>query len=151
MRSMVEGAQVGTSRDDEGKHSVHVPEHVARWDPKNAESFTSKQRVASSIATRLVAERMSLPIHLDNHPMAETGEIRRDPIRRELAPELQPVRPLPQLLPQQDLGQAHLAPKLTRAPYLLDWCLEDTWAPSTIRLRRLVPLRVPGRIVEFRA
>jgi hypothetical protein len=58
-----------------------------------------------------------------------------------------------QLLPQQHFGQAHLASQLTRALHLFDRCsknlgIDPAWAPSTVRLRRPVPLPVPGRITQ---
>jgi hypothetical protein len=63
---------------------------------------------------------------------------------RRLLPEFVAARALLKLDPEQNLGEAHFLPQLTRPPYLFDRLPEDARAPSTSL--RLVPLPVPGRI-----
>jgi hypothetical protein len=57
---VVEGAHLGTGRKNEAKHRVHVLEHVARSYAQHAKTLASEQRVARSVAARLVAERMTV-------------------------------------------------------------------------------------------
>jgi len=131
----VEGARLRTARNDETKHRVHVLENVLRSHAEDTETFAREDCIASSVAPLLIAERVTLTVNLDDHASIETGEVHRHLADRKLAPEFQAVRPLPKLLPQKHFRQAQLSPQLTRAPYLLDWRLEDAWAPSTTQLR----------------
>jgi hypothetical protein len=140
----VEGAHLVTIRKDETKHRVHVLENVTRRDAKDTKAVTPKQRVASGVAPRLVAEAVPLSVDLDDKPVLETGEVDGDRSDRKLPSELQTAGTLSKLLPQQNLRQAHLAPQPACALYLLDRCLKDAWATST--MLRMVPLPVPGRI-----
>ena len=55
-RRLVEGAHLGTGREDPPEHSVHVVENVARGDALDSESISTKQRVPSRIAAWLVAK-----------------------------------------------------------------------------------------------
>ena len=135
MRSMVEGAHLGTDREYEAKHRVQVLEHIACSNAHDVKAFSPQQRITRPVAARLVAETVSLPIDLDDQTVAKAGEIGGDPIRRKLAAELQAIRPSPERLPKQHFGQAHLSPQFACALYLLDRRLEDAWAPSTTQLR----------------
>jgi len=53
---VVEGAHVGTRRDDAPENAFHILEHVACRNPHEPKALTSEQRVASSISSRLVSE-----------------------------------------------------------------------------------------------
>jgi hypothetical protein len=148
-RSVVaEGAHFGTGRDNVAENAIHVLEHVSSGNPHDAEAFTSQQRIASGVSLRLVAGTVALPVDFDNEPPLQTSKVHRHLTDRKLLSELQPFRSLSKNLPQQDFRQAHLAPQLTCALYVPDWCLEDAWAPST--MLRMVPLPVSGRIIEAR-
>ena len=108
MRSMVEGAHLRGTRDDVAKHGVQVAKHVSRSDPNHAETVPLEQRVASNIASRLIAQAVSFAVHLDDEPVAQAREIRGDAIIGELAAPLEPAGTLPQLAPEQHFRQAHL-------------------------------------------
>ena len=147
MRSaVVEGAHLRAGRDDEANHGVHVAKDVAGGNSYNTKTLPSEQRISSSIAPRLVAERVPLPIDFDDQAPLQAGEIDRHFANGELLPEFELTGSLTELLPQQHLRQAQLPAQLACALNLLDRCLKDAWAPSTTRLRRAVPLPVPGRI-----
>jgi len=148
---MVEGAHFGTARDDKAKYSIHVLEYVTRGNADDAKSLTYEDRIARGISSWLIAIRVSFAIDFDDQPALKASKIDRHLADRKLPSELQSLRPLSKLLPQKHFRQAHLPPQRTSALYLLDWCLEDACAPSTTRLRRAVPLPVPGRIAELRA
>jgi len=140
----VEGAHVSTCCHDETKHGVHVLEHVACRNAHNAESITFQNRVTGMIALRLITDTVPFTVDLDDQPPLKAGEVDCDLPDGKLPTKLQASGALSQNLPEQHFRQAHLAPQLTCALYLLDRCLEDAWAPST--MLRMVPLPVPGRI-----
>ncbi len=58
MRSMVEGAHFGTSRNNPAKHGIHVVENVASGNAHDMEAFSPKQRIARGVAARLVTSVM---------------------------------------------------------------------------------------------
>jgi len=91
---MVEGAHVGTGCSYEGEHSVHVLEYIARCNPNYAKSLPAKDRVASGIASRPIAEAISLAINLDDESAFEACKIDCHLADAELLPELQSARPL---------------------------------------------------------
>jgi len=140
----VEGAHLGTGRDDETKYGVHVAKNIARCNADDSEALTSEDRIASGVSLRSVTERMALAIDFNEEAGFQAREIHCHLADGKLAAELQPCGSLAEHLPQQHFRQAHLTPQLTCALYLLDRCLEVAWAPST--MLRMVPLPVPGRI-----
>ncbi len=143
MRSMVEGAHLGAARNDAGQDRVQVPKHIRRGNPHHFEPSSPKHRVSYSIPAGLVATTVSFSVDFNDHPTLKTGKINRHLSNRKLSSKFESVRPSSKHLPEQDLRQAHLAPQLPCALYLLDRSLEDAWAPSTSL--RLVPLPVSGR------
>jgi hypothetical protein len=148
---VVEGAHLRTGRDDVTKQGVHVPEHVTTRDADDAKACTSEHRVTGGIALRLISVAVALAVNFDNQTSLEAGEIDGHFAERELLPELVTVRAFAKLLPEQDFRKAHLLPQQSCALDLLDGGsknrrIDPAWAPSTTRLRRAVPLPVPGRI-----
>ena len=105
MRSVVvERAHCGATCNDAVEYAIQVTMHVNRRDAQNIEALAPKQRVARDISGRLITAAVRLAIDLDDQTVAEAGEIGGDPLRRELPPELESVRALPQGLPQQHFG-----------------------------------------------
>ena len=100
MRSMVEGAHVATSSNYPAKHAIHIPEDIARRNTQYVETLFPHQCITRLIATRSIAEAVSLAVDLDDQSMAQAGKIRCDSIARELAPEFQAAGTLPQRLPE---------------------------------------------------
>ena len=143
----MEGAHLAASRHDPGNDAIEIAKHVTRGNSHHRKSFCSQKRVASRIAPRLVATIMSFAVHLDHQPMAEAGEISGDLPDRKLRSKFQPARALAERFQKNDFGQAELATKFAGALNLLDWDLEDAWAPST--KLHLVPLPVSGRICHI--
>ena len=143
----VEGAHLGTGSQDVVEHPVQVLKHVTSGDSRHSKPLATEHRVTRDIAPRLIAEAMSFPVDFDNEASFETGEIDSHLTDRKLFPEFVTIRPFSQLLPQKNLGQAHVLPQRTRALNLLDRRVEDAWAPSTAL--RAVPLPIPGRITAI--
>jgi hypothetical protein len=125
-------------RHNHSNNRIKVLEDIASSDTAHAETFTSEDRITRLITARLVAVAVPLSVHFDDEPSLKASEVNSDGSDWKLPSELQPARPSAQLLPQQNLWQAHLPTQRARALYLLDRCLEDTWGPSTAL--RAVPL-----------
>src|SRR5207253_4941210 len=104
----------------------------------------TKDGIARVITPRLIAKAVPVAIDFDDQPTFEAREVGRDQTNRKLPAKFQAVRPRTQDSPEQNLGQAQFAAQASGALYLLDWCLEDRWAPST--MLRMVPLPGSGRI-----
>jgi hypothetical protein len=81
------------------KHTVQIPEHVARRNAHDPKSFTPEHRITRRIAPRLVPERVAFTVNLDDQALLKAGEIDRHFANRELLPELQSSRSLSKLLP----------------------------------------------------
>jgi hypothetical protein len=97
------------SRKHVRKHAIHVLEHVTRGDAHDAKARSPEHCIARSIAPRPVAAAVALAIDFDDQPMTEAGKVHCHFTDRKLFPELQAIRSLPQLLPEQHLRQAHAA------------------------------------------
>jgi hypothetical protein len=148
---VVEGAHLRTGRDDVAKHGVHIPEHVASRDAQDAEAFAPEHHLTRSVAARLIAEAVAFPVDLDDEPPFEASEVDGHFAEGKLLPELVAIRSFAKLLPEEDLRKTHLFSQFTCALHLLNGRsknlrIDPAWAPSTTRLRRAVPLPVPGRI-----
>jgi hypothetical protein len=94
---------------------------------------------------------MGLTVDLDRNPTFKAGEVGDVAVARKLAAESESVRPFAQLLPQDNFRQSQLAAKLASAADILvrraHCSMPDApLGPSTIPLRCMVPLPVPGRI-----
>ena len=154
MRSMVVGPHLRASDTNVVQYTLQIAKDIASRNANDLKPVAPKRCIASSIAPRLVAPAMGLPVNLDDKPMTQAGEIGRHSICGKLAPEFQAIRSLPKRLPKQDLWQTHLSAQAPGALYLLDrgaknLGVEAKWAPSTTL--RAVPLPVPGRIFGLAA
>jgi len=140
----VEGVRAGTSCDDCLNHCVHVLEYVASRDAQNPKLRALKHYIPGVVTTWLIAKAMPFAIDFDYQPAFEAGKIDSDRAHRKLPAKFQAFRARTQDSPQQNFGQAHFAAQAAGAIYLLNWCDENRWGPST--MLRMVPLPGSGRI-----
>jgi hypothetical protein len=117
----VEGVHLGTGRENETKHRVHVFENIMRGNSDDAKALALENCITSRIASGLITERMGLPIDFNYKTSLQAGEINGHFAERKLLPELQSVRPSPKLLPQKHFWQTHFEPQPASALHLLDW------------------------------
>ncbi len=98
--------------------------------------------ITTVVATWVIAASMDFTVDLDRQSCRQTGEIEAVCVDRMLAAKFKSAGPCTQNAPQNHFGQ--IATATLAAGHIDDGALrgED---PSTIRLRRTVPLPVPGR------
>jgi hypothetical protein len=121
----------------------HILQHVCCGDAKDFISGIPHGRIPGNITFWTIASIMRLAINLNYELGSAAIEISDIWTNRMLPPELHTLLASPQLLPQQNLGQAHFAAKFAGVVY--DRALQRLRAPSTTL--RAVPLPVPGRIL----
>ncbi len=142
VRRTVEGCARCTGGNDCGYDVIDGSKHFTRRNAERLEPQRFQFDVSLGIPRRPVAAIMRLAVNLDRQARRQTGKVEAVRTNRMLPAE--PIAPgsQPQGTPQHDLGRvpgpAFAAGELDGLP----GCGED---PSTPRLRRAVPLPVPGR------
>jgi hypothetical protein len=145
---VVEGP-IPAGRQDVNHHAVEIIEHIARCNPQRLKPRVGKHAIAFDIPLRVVAHRVGLAIHLDRQSTLKAREVNDISVQGELTAEAQAIRPLAQLLPENDFGEGQLTSKLAGEA---DVCIgrangtmpdASAFGPST--MLRMVPLPVPGR------
>jgi len=138
----VEGSACGAGRNDGADDGVGIAEDVAGRNAESAESEFGETRIAGLIAGRPIPPIMRFPVDLDREPRLQACEIEDISIDRMLAAKFETTRPRAQNAPQQHLRKIAAATFPARAN---DGLARGVEHPSTTRLRRAVPLPVPGR------
>lgn len=100
--------------DDPRQCPLHIAKYLPRRNAHRLETLSAKPGIARFVARRPIAAIMRLAVDLDAKPRLQTGEVEHIPALRALLAKLEAVRPLSKLLPQQDLGQAHLLAQPSR-------------------------------------
>ena len=85
---MVEGAHVGTTRNDAANYGIQVTQHISRGNAHYAEPFHLQKIVSQLVLTRLCFEAMRLTIYFDDELPLQAGEIGCDPANWKLPPKL---------------------------------------------------------------
>ncbi len=80
-------------------HGVHVLQHVARGNAYDSKSPTTKNRISSGIALRLITEAVTLTVDFDHQALLKTGEVDRDLSNWTLPPKLKAFGPAAKDLP----------------------------------------------------
>lgn len=134
--------------DDAAHRSADVGQDVAGRHSENAKAECSERPVTRGVSRWLVAACLMLAIDFDAQACGQAGEIETVVAEWMLTPELEPARTSPQRAPEQYFGQVPAAALAARQRSSGGGGVEH---PSTTRLRRAVPLPVPGRyLLTFR-
>ena len=131
--------------DDAADRSVYVGQDVAGRHSENAKAERSERQVTRGVSRRLVAARVMLAIDFDAQACGQACEIETVVAEWMLAPELEPARTSPQRAPEQYFGEVPTTALAARQRPSGGGGVEH---PSTTRLRRAVPLPVPGRYLS---
>ncbi len=96
------------SGDDVANNRIQVAQDVARRHPQNLHAATSEECFTPCITLGTITAIMGLAIDFNHQPTGRAVKIGHEPAERMLLPKLEPVRPRPQRLPQQNFRQRHL-------------------------------------------
>jgi hypothetical protein len=97
---VVEGAHLGTARDDPSNYRVQITQHVRCGNTHDAKSIAPKQCIPSRVTAWLIASAVRLPVDFDNQPTLQARKVDSHPVGRKLATELKSGGSLAQRLPQ---------------------------------------------------
>jgi hypothetical protein len=145
---VVEGQACLGLGHDVTANRVQIQQNIGCSDAQCFNACGTQPYVPCPITGRTVPAPMKLPIDFDGQAAIAAEKIQNIRACRMLPAELDALRPLPQLLPQQDFRQGHLASPFARQPYGLSRSAQHRISPST--MLRMVPLpeTSSGRIVE---
>jgi hypothetical protein len=120
-----------TSRDNTNDTIVHVLQNLIGRKPHCPKTSRSQDPIALVVPARLITAIMRFAVDLDSQTRRQAGKIQR--VRRlgKLPAKFEATRVLAQFSPQEDFRKTHGFAQVTGALHLLDWLIEDRWAPST--------------------
>ena len=146
---MVEGQASLRLVDNPAKDRVRIFEDIGGRNTQCLDSSGPQALVPNVIPPGPVAARMRLPVHFDRQPRVGAEKIQHIGSGRMLASKLQAIRALSKPMPDDDLGQSHLATKLAcaaRGSRLRLWCDVFQHFPSTVLRTVPLPETSSGRI-----
>ena len=138
----MEGCLCITEGDDADDRAFQILEDDRRGNPQNGKPTRSQKSILAIVAFRSVTELVGSTIDFDGNAAFEANEINNDFAQRMLPTKLVATGSFAQFTPDQDFGQI---PGATFAPGQAERLIAGGQHPSTTRLRRAVPLPVPGR------
>ena len=140
MRSMVEGGC--RERQNSVGDPIDIPQNVLGRNADDPIVQATQEKLARLVALGAVTHKMYLAVNFDNQPRCCAEEIDDVGIDRVLLSEADAVRRAFKALPQEHLGQRHVAPE---AAGFVHGTSAHRWRTPSTKFH-LVPLPVPGRI-----
>jgi len=104
---MVEGSGT-TFVNDQLQHTIEILEHIACGNSNRPNACLRQPLVAIRVGTRSIAKIVTCTVYLDAQARSVAIEIEHVRTGGMLLPKFEAIRPLPQMLPQHDLREAHL-------------------------------------------
>ena len=122
--------------DDPPNSALEIPENPRRGDAQHSKATLAEPRIARCIPVRPIAALVSFPVHLHNKPGGVAKEVSGIGTAWVLLAELEAVGAFAKFLPKQQLGKAHLLPKLPRPANRRLRSAEHHASPSRVSSRR---------------